>query len=93
MPPDSGQQLLNKEGQQRPADDGEEVVVDNKQGFELERRKVLHDLAATKDDSVIGDQHGGSLIEGGHGSDTLDELELAGGIAHDELEGLVEDGP
>lgn len=91
--PDGGQQLLNEEDQQDGADGGQEEVVEHERGVELEWRILLHDLAATEDDNIVGDEHDHSGLEGGKRSLPFHELELAGGIAEDGLEGLVEDGP
>lgn len=88
-----GQELLNKQSQEDGADGGQEEVVDHEQSVQLEGGEVLHDLTATEDNDVVGDQHRRGLLEGGHGGDALDEVELAGRVAHDLLIGLVEDGP
>lgn len=88
-----GQELLNKQGQEDGADGGQEEVVDHEQGVQLEGGEVLHDLTATEDDDVVGNQHGRGLFEGGHRGHALDEVELASRVAHDQLVGLVKDGP
>lgn len=93
MAHDRGQELLDEQSQENGADDGQEQVVDHEQGVELECGELLHDLPATEDHSVVGDQNGRGLLEGGQRGDTLHELELAGGIAHDLLIGLVEQRP
>lgn len=93
MSPDGWQQLFDEQGQQGSADGGQVEVVDHEQRIELERAALLHDLTAAEDDDVVGDKHGRGLLEGGHRGDALLELELAGGVSHDDLEGLVEDGP
>lgn len=93
MARNGGQELLDEQGEQDGADDGQEQVVDHEKSVELERRELLHDLATTEDHSVVGDQDGRGLLEGRQRSDTLDELELAGGVAHDLLIGLVEKRP
>lgn len=91
--PDDGQKLLNEESQESRADRGQVEVVDHEERVELERREVLHDGATAEDGNVVGDEHGGGLAEARHRGHTLHEAEFAGGIAHDDLEGLVEDGP
>lgn len=91
--PDSGEQLLNKERQQSRAYRGQVEVVDHKQRVELERREVLHDGATTEDDHVVGDQHRGGGADVRQRRFALDELELAGRIADNILEGLVKNGP
>ena len=93
MSPESGDQLLNEQDQQDSADGGQEKVVNHEQGVKLERRQLLHDLATTEDDNVVGDKHHCSLLQGGQRGDALGEVELAGGIPHDLLVGLVEEGP
>lgn len=93
MSPDGRHQLLNEESQQGRADRGEVEVMDHKQGVQFHRREPLHNLPTAEDDDIVGDEEDGGLGEGGQRSDTLDELELGGGIADDILEGLVEDGP
>lgn len=90
---EGGQELLDEQGQEDGADGGQDKVVDHEQSVQLEGGQLLHDLTATEDDDVVGDQHGRGLLEGGHGGHALGELELAGGITHDLLVGLVEQGP
>lgn len=89
----SGQQLLNEESQEHTTDRGQVEVVDHEQEVELERRAIAHDFPAAKDDDVVGDEHRGGGLEGGHGRDALLELEFFRGIAHDGLVAGVEDGP
>lgn len=93
MSPESGKKLLNEQGQQNSANGGQKEVVDHEQGVKLERRQLLHHLAATEDENVVGDKHHCSLLQGGQRGHTLGEVELAGGIPHDLLVGLVEEGP
>lgn len=87
------QELLNKQSQEDGADSGQKEVVNHEQSVQLEGGEVLHDLTATEDDDVVGDQHGRGLLECGHRGRARDEVELAGRVAHDLLIGLVEDGP
>lgn len=91
--PKGWQKLLDEEGQQDRTDGGQVEVVDHEQAIELQGREVLHDLTATEDDYVVGDQSSGSLLKGGHGGDALDKFELRRGVPDDGGEGLVEDGP
>lgn len=93
MARNGGQKLLDKQGQQNGTDDSQEQVVDHEQGVELECGKLLHDLTATEDHSVVGDQDSRGLLEGRQRSDTFDELELAGRVAHDLFICLVEQRP
>lgn len=93
MSPEGGEQLLNEQDQQDTAHGGQKEVVNHEQGVKLERRQLLHDLTSTEDDSVVGDKHHCSLLQGGQRGHTLGEVELAGGIPHDLLVGLVEEGP
>lgn len=93
MSPEGGDQLLNEQDQQDSAHGGQKEVVNHKQGVKLERRQLLHDLATAEDDNVVGDKHNCSLLQGGQRGDTLGEAELAGGIPHDLLVGLFEEGP
>lgn len=88
-----GEELLDEQGQQDGADDGQEQVVDHEEGVELESGDVLHDLAAPEDDDVVGDQDSRGLLKGGQRGHALDELELAGGVTHDLLASLVEQWP
>lgn len=87
------QKLFDEQGQENGTDGGQEEVVDHEDGVELESRQLLHDFATTEDDHIVGDQEGGGLLEGGDGSDALGELELAGGVTHDHLVGLIEQRP
>lgn len=91
--PESGHQLLNEQGQQDGADDSQEEVVDHEQSVELERRQLLHDFAATENENVVGNEHHGSLLQGGQRGHIRGESELAGGIPHDLLVGMVEERP
>ena len=91
--PDGGDQLLNKQGQEDGADRGQDEVVEHEQGVELERREVLHDLATTENHHIVSHQQSRGLLEGGQRGHARDELEFAGGVAHDLLIGLVEERP
>lgn len=88
-----GKQLLDKKKQQYAANGGQVEVMNLEKSIELERLTTTHDLAATKDDDVVGDQHGGSGAERRHGSLARDELEILRLVALDGLEDLFEDGP
>lgn len=91
--PDSGEQLLDEQHQENGADNGQEQVVDHEQRVELERREVLHNLAATENHDIVGHKKGRGLLEGGQRGHTLDELEFASGVSHDQLVSLIKDGP
>lgn len=93
MSPNSRQQLFNEESQQCAADQSQVQVVDHEQSVQLQGSALLHELPATEDDGIVGDEEDGGLVEGGQRSDTLDELEFAGRVADDFLKGLVKDGP
>lgn len=93
MSPESGEKLLNEQDQQNSANGGQKEVVNHEQGVKLECRQLLHDLTATENDNVVSDKHHCSLLQGGQRGDTLGEVELASGIPHDLLVGLVEEGP
>lgn len=67
--------------------------MNHEQRVELERSAVLHELATTEDDEIVGDEHDSSRLDGRERGHTSDELEFARGITHHILEGLVEDGP
>ena len=93
MSPNSRHQLLNEESQQCATDQSQVQVVDHEQGVQLQGSALLHELPATEDDDIVGDEKDGRRLEGGKRSDTLDKLEFAGRIADDLLEGLVKDRP
>lgn len=86
-------QLLNEENQKDTANSGKVEVVDEEKRLELEGLTVMHQLATTKDDDVVDDDKDGGRLEGRHGRLERHELEVVGGIANNELKGLVEDGP
>ena len=91
--PDCRQQLLDEKGQQSTADNGQVEIVNHEQCVELERRTALHDLPASEDNNIVGDEHDRSILHGGHGGYTTGELELTRRISHHILKSLVEDGP
>ena len=91
--PDCRQQLLDEKSQQSTADNGQVEVVDHEQGVELERGTALHDLSASEDNDIVGDEHDRSLLDGGHGGHTTSELEFIRRISYHILKSLVEDGP
>lgn len=93
MSPDSREKLLNEESQESAADQGEVKIVDHEESVELEGRSVLHELTATKDDDIVGNERHGGFLESRHGRHAFFEAKFAGGIAHHHLEGLVEDRP
>ena len=93
MPPESREELLNEEDQQDGTDGGQEEIVNHEQSVELESGEVFHDFTTTEDYDVVCHHEGRGLLKGRHGSHTLDKLELAGWVAHDILERLIEDGP
>lgn len=88
-----GQKLLNKQNQEKTADQRQVEVVDLEEEVELEGLTTAHELSATKDDDVVDDEHSGSLLEGSHGGLARDEAEVLGLVALDRGEGLFEDGP
>ena len=71
-----GQQLLNEEGQEDAADDGQVEVVDQEERLELEGLAVAHELAATEDDGVVDDDEDTRLLERRHGRDALVEVKV-----------------
>lgn len=91
--PEGGDELLDKQNQQDTTDDGQDQVVQHEQSVQLEGLHVLHDLTATEDDHIVGDEDGGGLFEGGEGCHALLEVELASRVSSNQLKGLVEDGP
>ena len=93
VPPDCRQQLFDEKSQQSTADNGQVEVVDHEQGVELERGTALHDLSASEDNNIVGDEHDRSLLDGGHGGHTTSELEFIRRISYHILKSLVEDGP
>lgn len=88
-----GQELLNKQDEEKTADQGQVEVVDLEEEVELEGLATTHELSATEDDDVVADEHGGSLLEGSHWGLSRDEAEVLGLVALDRGEGLLEDGP
>lgn len=89
----SGQELLNKQSQQDSTDSSQEEVVNHEESVQLESGHLLHDLTATENDHIVGDQDSGGLLKGGERSDTLSEFELAGGVSHNHLIGLIKERP
>lgn len=87
------QKLLNEESEKSRADRGQVEVVDHEQCVELKSRAVLHQLATTEDDDVVGHECNRCLLKGRHWRHPFDKLELAGWIAHNSLESLVENRP
>jgi len=90
---DGGEQLLNEEGQQDSADRGQVEVVDQEERLQLEGFSVAHQAPAAEDDDVVDHDEDAGLPQRRHGRGACSEPEVIGGIAHDQLEGLVEDGP
>ena len=91
--PDCRQQLFDEKSQQSTTDDGQVEIVDHEQCIQLERGAALHDLSASENDNIVGDEHDRSLLDGGHGGHTSGELELARRVSHHIFKTLVEDGP
>lgn len=87
------EQLLNEQSQEDCADSGQVEVVDDEESLQLKRLSLAHHLASTKDYYVVDDDEDGGLLQRRHGRAAGLEAEVVGGIAHDELEGLVEDRP
>lgn len=56
--PESRNQLLQEQDKQPSREQGKEQVVNLKQKTQLDRIKVLHDFAPTKDDRIIGSNDG-----------------------------------
>lgn len=87
------EQLLNEESQQDTTYGCQVEVVDHEESVELESRAIAHDLTATEDNDVVGDQHGDGLLQCRHGRDALFEVERIGRVASDLGVEDVEDGP
>lgn len=87
------EKLLNVQGQQDGADGGQDEVVNQEQGLELEGLAVAHQLATTKDDRVVDDDEDRSRLEGRHGRLERHKLELLGWVADTSGPCLVEDRP
>lgn len=86
-------ELLEVEGEQATADDGQVEVVDFEQPVELQRRALFHNLPTTEDDDVVRGQGHGRLEHRRHGRAARDEAELLGLVSHDLFKGMGEDGP
>lgn len=91
--PDSRQQLFDEKSQQSTADNGQVEIVNHEGCVELECGTALHDLSASEDNNIVGDEHDRSLLHGGHRGHTTGELELTRRISYHILKSLVEDGP
>lgn len=89
----SGQQLLDEEGQEGGGDGSQVEVVDQEQGLELEGLSVAHKLTATEDDGVVDSHEYSSLLQGGHGRLSRGEPEVADRIANNGSPGFVKNGP
>lgn len=90
---ESGKQLLDEKQQKYATDGGQVKVVDLEEAVELKGLTSTHDLSATQNNDVVGDQHGGSGAEGGHEGLSLNESEVLRLVALDGFEGLFKDGP
>ena len=91
---DNGRDELLKEEHKKSARDESQVeVVDEKERLELERLTVAHQLATTKNDSIVDDNEDRSRLEGRHGRLERNELEFINRVADDSSPCLVEDGP
>lgn len=93
MPVDGRNELLSEQGQENATDQSEHQVVDDGNGLELEGWSIPHQFPSTEYDRVIYDNKDRRLLQGRHGRLAGDEFEVIGRVAHDQLEGLVEDGP
>lgn len=93
MSPDSRQKLLNEQSQQSSTDQSQVQIMNHEQRVELQSREVLHDLPATKDDCIVGNEKHGGLLESGHGRNTFNELEIARRVTDNLLKDLVENRP
>lgn len=85
---EDGDQVLDEEDQESARGDGQQEVVENEQGLELEGLLALHDLATAKDDDKVGDGPHGDLVLGREWGDTLLEDEGVDALAGDELVAL-----
>lgn len=90
---DSRENLLDKERQEDCRDSSEHEVVDDGELLQHEALPRAHDFATTQNDHIVEDDEDARLLQGGHGRDTSLKAELAGRVADEELEDLVEDGP
>lgn len=89
---EDGDQVLDKEDQERSRGDSQQKVVENEQRLELKCILILHDLATTKDDDEVGDGPHGDLGLGRKWSDTLLEDERVDGFSCGEFIGLSKIG-
>lgn len=89
----SRDELLSEESQEGTADSREVEIVHLEQEAQLERRAIPHELPSAKDDKIVCKKNNGACLQVRDGRLSWDELEVVGGIAHDLLEALVEDGP
>lgn len=83
-----GNEVLDEQDQESAGGDGQQEVVENEQGLELEGLLALHDLATAKDDDKVGDSPHGNLVLGREWGDALLEDEGVDALAGDELVAL-----
>jgi hypothetical protein len=93
IPGDFRQELLNKQDQQKTADDGQVKVVDLEEKVELEGLTATHKLSTAKDDNVVNNKHGGRLLECSHGGLCRSEAKVLRLVTLDRDKGLFKDGP
>ena len=79
----SGEELLNEEGQKTTADDGQVEIVNHERAIEDECLTMLHQFSSAKDYNIVCDQSCCRLFQSGHGSNARLELEVNGGVAED----------
>lgn len=90
---ESGEQLLNKKGEENSADSREDEVVYQKERLELEGLPSPHQLAATENNEVVNGDKDGRVPQRGHGRLANDKVELLGRISCHILEGLAKERP
>lgn len=93
VPDDFGQHLLNEEGQQATADDGQVEIVNHEGAIENKGLSFLHQLPAAKDDDVVCSQCSYRSGQGRPHCLPGHELELVGRISKHSRVALVEYGP
>jgi hypothetical protein len=89
----SGNELLEEQSQQDSTDGSQIEIVDHEKTIQFLSREILHDLTTTKDNDVVCDQSSSCLVESGHRRNSLHKPKVLCRVAHNSLEGLVEDRP
>ena len=85
--------LFEMQHEQHRADGGEHEVVDLVDFIELKGGTPLHELPTSKDDSVVRNENGCRLLEGGYWRRPGCEFEVGCRVPGNAVEGIVEYRP